>query len=126
MPMPVWGSLPGVGVAACLARVAVGSALLWALDPGRLEEAEAYACLRAEDVVLETSPAAATSARNELSGAVLATSAEGPLVRVTLDCGFRLVALVTRDSAERLGAAPGRRLAALVKAQAIRLVLRPR
>ncbi|GEJ56456.1 ABC transporter ATP-binding protein [Anaeromyxobacter diazotrophicus] len=109
-----------------LARVAVGRALVWALDPGRLEEAEAYACLRAEDVVLESSPAAATSARNELAGVVVATSAEGPLVRVTLDCGFRLVALVTRDSAERLGAAPGRQLAALVKAQAIRLVLRPR
>ncbi len=107
-----------------LAQVAVGSARLWALDPGRLD-GEAYACLRAEDVVLEEAPAAATSARNELAGTVISAVAEGPLVRATLDCGFRLVVLVTRDSAERLGVAPGRRLAALVKAQAIRVVLRP-
>jgi len=109
-----------------LARVEVGKAVLWALDPGHAGEPEAYACVRAEDVVLEAAPAAATSARNELSGAVVSVAAEGPLVRATLDCGFRLVALVTRDSAERLGVAPGRALAALIKAQAIRIVLRSR
>jgi molybdate transport system ATP-binding protein len=109
-----------------LALVAVGTVQLWALDPGHLDD-QAYACIRAEDVVLEPPPraATATSARNELVGTVRATAEEGPLVRVTLDCGFRLVALVTRASATRLALAPGSRVAALVKAPAIRIVPRP-
>jgi len=49
---------------------------------------------------------------------------EGPLVRVTVDCGVRLVALVTRAGAEQLGLAVGLPVAALVKAQAVRLVPR--
>jgi molybdopterin-binding protein len=56
---------------------------------------------------------------------VRATTEEGSLVRVTLDCGFRLVALVTRASATRLALAPGSRVAALVKAPSIRIVARP-
>ncbi|HEX7488205.1 MAG TPA: ABC transporter ATP-binding protein [Anaeromyxobacteraceae bacterium] len=106
-----------------LALVAVGTARLWALDPGHLD-GEAYACIRAEDVVIEPTPTTATSARNELVGTVRATTEEGPLVRVTLDCGFRLVALVTRASAARLALAPGSAVAALVKAPAIRIVPR--
>jgi molybdate transport system ATP-binding protein len=45
-------------------------------------------------------------------------------VRIALDCGIPLVALVTRASAGRLGLAPGKHVAALVKAQAVRLVAR--
>jgi molybdate transport system ATP-binding protein len=45
-------------------------------------------------------------------------------VRVTVDCGIRLVALVTRPGAEQLGLAVGVPVAALVKAQAVRLVPR--
>jgi molybdate transport system ATP-binding protein len=55
---------------------------------------------------------------------VVATALEGPLVRVTLDCGFRLVALVTRPAAAELGLAAGARVVALVKAPAVRLVPR--
>jgi len=104
-----------------LVRIAVGSAHLWAVDPGHFQ-GEAYACIRAEDVVLEPEPTAATSARNELVGTVRSTSDEGPLVRVVTDCGFRLVALVTRASALRLALAPGARVAALLKAPAIQIV----
>jgi molybdate transport system ATP-binding protein len=109
-----------------LALVAVGAARLWALDPGHLD-GEAHACIRAEDVMLEPAPttATATSARNELVGTVRATTDEGPLVRVTLDCGFWLVALVPRASVARLALGPGSRVAALVKAPAIRIVPRP-
>jgi molybdate transport system ATP-binding protein len=107
-----------------LALIEVGRARLWVLDPGHLA-GEAYACVRAEDVVLEPEPVASTSARNELASTVTAVTHEGPLVRVALDCGFPLVALVTRDSAARMGLAPGRRVAALVKATAVRVVPRP-
>ncbi|OFX22689.1 MAG: Fe3+/spermidine/putrescine ABC transporter ATP-binding protein [Anaeromyxobacter sp. RBG_16_69_14] len=106
-----------------LALVRVGTAQLLALDPGGLHD-EAFACIRAEEVVLETAPGTPTSARNELTAEVRTVSPEGPLVRVTLDCGFRLVTLVTRRSADRLALAPGSRAVALVKASAIRLVPR--
>jgi molybdate transport system ATP-binding protein len=94
-----------------------------AVDPGSLP-AEAFACVRAEEVILEREPGAATSARNHLAGEVVSLVHEGPLVRVTVDCGIRLVALVTRSGAEQLALAVGVPVAALIKAQAVRLVPR--
>ncbi len=104
------------------AGVATGVRLL-AVDPGGLD-GEAFACVRAEEVILERGPAPGSSARNRLEAEVVATALEGPLVRVTLDCGFRLVALVTRQAAAELGLAAGTRVTALLKAQAVRLVPR--
>jgi len=112
-----------VGREAGLAVVQVGSAQLLAVDREGLH-GEAYACVRAEDVVLEAVPGTPTSARNELLACVRAVGQEGALVRVTLDCGFHLVALVTRESSVRLALTPGRQIMALVKATAIRLVAR--
>ena len=106
-----------------LAVVRAGPLELVGLDPGGLGD-DAFACIRAEEVVLEEAPGAPTSARNLLAGTVASRSDEGPLVRVALECGVRLVALVTRASAEALRLAPGRRVAALVKAQSVRLVPR--
>jgi molybdate transport system ATP-binding protein len=100
-----------------------GTAELVAVDPGGVDD-EAYACVRAEDVVLELPDGHASSAQNRLAGVVAARRAEGPLVRITVDCGVRLVALVTRGSAERLELAPGRRVCAVMKAPAVRVVPR--
>jgi molybdate transport system ATP-binding protein len=107
-----------------LVQVEIGSARMVAVDPGNVE-GEVFACIRAEEVLLERAPDAVTSARNQLSGTVTAMSLESPLVRVTLDCGFRLVALVTRSGAEQVGLAVGRPAVALVKAPAVRVVPRP-
>lgn len=107
-----------------LVVVRAGAAELVAVDPGGLEGA-AYACVRAEDVVLE--PAGEvhrSSAQNVLPGTVASRRDEGPLVRVVVDCGVRLVALVTRASAERLAMAPGQRVHASFKAPAVRIVPR--
>ena len=112
-----------VGREGGLVRFEVGRAQLLAVDPGHLT-GEAFACIRAEEVMLERAPDAVTSARNQLPGTVVAMSHEGPLVRVTLDCGFRLVALVTRLGAEQVGLTVGQPAVALVKAPAIRLVPR--
>jgi molybdate transport system ATP-binding protein len=117
-----------------LAVVRAGAAELVGVDPGGLED-EAFACIRAEDVVLEGSvsggsapapvrEAHASSAQNRLSGVVASRREEGPLVRITVDCGVRLVALVTRASAERLGLVPGRSVTAAVKAPSVRIVPR--
>jgi molybdate transport system ATP-binding protein len=108
-----------------LALVRAGTAEFLALDPGGVE-GDAYACIRAEDVVLEPAEEVhLSSARNRLAGSVVSRRDEGPLVRVAVDCGIRLVALVTRASAERLGLAPGRRVLAVVKAPNVRIVPRP-
>ncbi|MCA1828584.1 MAG: ABC transporter ATP-binding protein [Myxococcales bacterium] len=108
-----------------LATISIGSVELVALDPGGAEN-DAFACIRAEDVLLEPPGPGETSARNELPGVVITVTPEGPLVRVVLDCGFRLVALVTRRSADRFRLAPGRNVAALIKAPSVRLVPRVR
>jgi molybdate transport system ATP-binding protein len=106
-----------------LATVRAGAVELVGVDPGGLER-HAYACVRAEEIVLEEAPGTPTSAQNLLAGVVARRSEEGPLVRISLDVGFPLVALVTRASAERFALLPGRRIAALVKAPAVRLVPR--
>ncbi len=106
-----------------LVVVRAGSADLVAIDPGGIED-EAYACVRAEDVVLEPHDGHPSSAQNRLRGVVAARREEGPLVRITVDCGVRLVALVTRGSAERLQLTPGRHVSAVVKAPSVRVVPR--
>lgn len=103
-----------------------GGLRLTAVDPGGAG-GDGYACLRAEEVVLEEPPGHASSALNHLAALVATRSDEGPLVRVGLDVGgTRLVALVTRRSADALALAPGRRVVAVVKAPAVRVVPRVR
>jgi molybdate transport system ATP-binding protein len=106
-----------------LAAVMAGPVELLAVDPGGLER-EAFACIRSEEIILEEAPGSPSSARNLIPGVVTGRADEGPLVRVRLDCGVPLVALVTRASAEAMRLTPGRRAAALIKAPAIRLVPR--
>lgn len=106
-----------------LSLVEAGPLRLLAVDPGGLTK-DAFACIRSEEIVLEELPGAPTSARNVLPAVVTGRTDEGPLVRVRLDCGVPLVALVTRSSAEALRLEPGRPIAALLKVPAIRLVPR--
>jgi molybdate transport system ATP-binding protein len=106
-----------------LATVRAGAVELVGVDPGGLEDA-AFACFRAEDVVLEDAPLAASSARNLLHGTIAERWDEGALVRLRLECGISVVALVTRASAEAMALAPGRAVALRVKAPAVRLVPR--
>ncbi|WP_397546751.1 molybdenum ABC transporter ATP-binding protein [Rhodothermus marinus] len=106
-----------------LARVAVGLATLTAVAPAELN-GRVYVCIRAEEVTLLPAPPEATSARNRLLAQVVRVEPEGALVRVELDAGFPLVALVTRPSREELQLEPGRSVWALIKAPAVHLVPR--
>ena len=108
-----------------LVKVRAGGLELTAIDPGHLED-EAFACIRAEDIILEEAPGAPSSAQNLLLGAVATRFDEGVLTRVGIDCGARLVVLVTGRSADALGLVPGKPIAARVKAPSVRLVPRPR
>jgi molybdopterin-binding protein len=61
------------------------------------------------------------SARNRLEGVVRDVKIEGLLAEVELDVtrGGRLVAVITRESAEALGLAPGMQAKAVVKATSV-------
>ena len=61
------------------------------------------------------------SARNRLEGVVRDVKIEGLLAEVELDVvrGGRLVAVITRESAESLGLAPGMSARAVVKATSV-------
>ena len=78
---------------------------------------EVYVCIRAEDVILHKGSNNPSSARNHLSAVVKSASREGPLLRVELDCGFALSALLTVPACEEMGLIPGDPVIALVKAQ---------
>jgi len=106
-----------------LARVLVGSATLTAVVPAELN-GRVYVCIRAEEVTLLPAPPEATSARNRLLAQVVRVEPEGALVRVELNAGFPLVALVTRPSHEELQLEPGRSVWVLIKAPAVHLVPR--
>ncbi|HBL29229.1 MAG TPA: Fe3+/spermidine/putrescine ABC transporter ATP-binding protein [Acidobacteria bacterium] len=117
--------VPGRIVAASegLLQVEVGAVRLVAADFGRLEDgAEVMVSIRAEEVLLERGGPSRTSARNHLEGRVLALVPEGPLVRVVVDCGFPLAALVTSLACDELELAPGVPVACLVKATAVHLI----
>jgi molybdate transport system ATP-binding protein len=117
--------LPGriVESAGGLATVDVVGVKLLAVSE---EEAgsEVFACIRAEDVVLEPLGAGAISARNRLAGTVRTITSLGALVQVEIDCGFALAAVVTRAGMEELSLGPGRPVIAAIKAGAVHLVPR--
>jgi len=69
-------------------------------------------------------PLSQNSARNRLAGRVQALDREGEMVRVSLDCGFPLKALVTNQSCQELALHEGEQVIALLKAPAIHLVPR--
>jgi molybdate transport system ATP-binding protein len=106
-----------------LAEVVVGGARLVALAEGACL-GDAYVCIRAEDVLLEKGLTPPSSARNRLAARVRSLDREGPLVRVGLDCGFPLAALITRQACLELDLHEGDAITALVKAPAIHLIAR--
>lgn len=86
--------------------------------------AEVFVCIRAEDVLLEAASTGTTSARNQLTGTVREVIPMGALVRVEIDCGFVLSAIVTRSALEELRLSPGASVVAAIKAGAVHLVPR--
>ena len=79
------------------------------------------ACVRPEDVTLSLSRVS-SSARNSFEGEVTWVVAMGPLTRVEVDCGFPLVVLVTKRSAEELGLEKGKRVYATFKATGVHVI----
>jgi molybdate transport system ATP-binding protein len=119
LPARVVGSSGGV------IEVAVGEVTLHVAEREPMAPGTGvYACVRAEDVTLETRSPGHASTRNHLAAHVISIASEGPIDRVTLDCGFTLDALITRRSREELGLAPGAPVTAAIKATSVHIVPR--
>ena len=113
-----------VSRSAGLVTVEIAHARLVAVDIGD-PSVDVFACIRAESVTIERNPSGnPTSARNHLPARIVSVIPEGPLARVTLDCGFRLTAIVTRQSEEEMRLREGDQVTAVVKATSIRIVPR--
>jgi len=96
-----------------------GTAEIFAAD---CEGEEFHVCIRGEDVTLEKGRADRSSARNHLKGVVRNIAPAGILIKVLVDVGFDLVALVTRQAVEDLSLAPGADIYAVFKASAVHLI----
>jgi molybdate transport system ATP-binding protein len=106
-----------------IVTVQVGAATLTAVDDVPVGH-PVLVSIRPEDVLLvpEDHDLRGVSARNRLVGVVTVTDPLGALVRITVDCGFSLVSLVTRQAFEELEVRPGVRVAAVIKAPAVHLI----
>lgn len=105
--------------------VRLGSARLRAVAIDRdAARADVFACIRAEEVALERTASVGGSARNHLPARVVSIAHEGAIDRVTLDCGFTLTAVITRQAREEMSLRPGSQLFAAIKATSIHIVAR--
>jgi len=91
------------------------------LKPG----AEAYCCIRPENVTVSIDPPHSTSARNVYRARILDDEPFGPLLRLRLDCGFPLTSYVTRESYSKLDLKPGREVWASFKASSVHPIPKP-
>jgi len=94
--------------------------LIEAISDGAVGD-EVYACIRPEDVTLAPSKAI-SSARNALAGEITRVVLTGSLVHVEVDCGFSLIALVTKKSTEELKLRSGDQIYAGFKASAVHVI----
>ncbi len=83
-------------------------------------------CIRPDDVTLGVGEPSASSARNRFGGRVTALEPIGRRVRVVVDCGFPLIAHVTRQSARDLDLRVGAQVVASFKATSPHLLPRRR
>lgn len=105
------------------ALIRVGETCFEALTP--IPEGHSVSlCIRPEDVTLTPSDSISqkTSMRNRIVGRITKIVPSGPFVRVTVDCGFVMVSLITRRSCTDLGLSAGARVIAGVKATAIHVI----
>ncbi len=106
-----------------LLTVRVGSTTVRAVQAD-MTSAAVLVCIRAEDVALDSVAHEGGSARNHWPARVAGAQHEGAVVRVSLDCGFPLTALLTRPAFDELKLTAGGSVAASVKATAIHLISR--
>jgi len=123
--MGVENIIPGVvtGVKENVLTIRSGNVTLEA--SGQLQAgSNVFVCLRPEDITLysadeEIRP---STARNRLLCRITGMFNHGSLIRIEMDAGIKLVALVTRPSVEELGLKVDRNVYAVFKASAVHLL----
>ncbi|MBI4470631.1 MAG: ABC transporter ATP-binding protein [Acidobacteria bacterium] len=111
-----------VGTDDGLVVVQTGSIRLYAVDTGESAASSVHLCIRAEEVMLERHVPEGTSARNHLRGRITSIHPEGPVMRVRLDCGIPLTAVVTRRAHDELNLRENEWVTATIKANSVHLV----
>ena len=107
-----------------IATIDTGGGVIEAISDYAIGE-EVCACVRPEDITLALSRVP-SSARNSFTGEITRLVSLGPLSRIEIDCGFRLVALVTKRSAEELHLARTKEIYATFKATRVHVLKRER
>ena len=105
-----------------LVALDVGGSIIQAISEYGIGQ-EVHALIRPEDITLALHKDA-ISARNTFEGRITRISPVGALVRVELDCGFPLLAVVTRQSAQDLKLAVDKVVYATFKATAVHVLKR--
>jgi molybdopterin-binding protein len=117
-------NLVRIGAAASALGVSVDTLRRWERD-GRVtfERHGGQRYLQADDLAAllrERTVSGAASARNRLTGVIVAVHKEGIMAQVDLACGpFRIVSLMSRESAEDMELAPGMPATAVIKATTV-------
>jgi molybdopterin-binding protein len=114
-----------VAVSDGVARIDVGGRFVHAAGAATPSVGAAVlACIRPEDVALTVAAQSNSSVRNQFAARLVATEPAGPLFKITLDCGFPLVAYVSKQSYLELDLANRAEAVASVKATAVHLIAR--
>ncbi len=113
-----------VQVAEDLLAVTVGRVTLSATMSDLPPHTDVYVCIRAEDVILAKGDYKPSSARNRLPGRIRSMLRQGPMTRIDVDCGFPLMALLTKQACEELNLANDDAVTALIKASHVHLIQR--
>lgn len=108
-----------------LTLVRVGGAVVSVADPPPIRTTAVLVLIAPDDVVVSR-VRGSTSERNAFEGRIVRLDPIGRRMRVSIDCGFPLVAHVTRQSARELTLAPGDTVIASFKATVPHLVARGR
>jgi tungstate transport system ATP-binding protein len=103
-----------------IATVNIGGNTIQAVSSYPVEK-EVYACIRPEDITLALA-STQSSARNSFQAEVIRVATLGPLSRVEINCGFRLIALVTKISVEELNLQAGKEVYAIFKATGVHII----
>ena len=108
-----------------LTALRIGDQLIEVTEPPPPGDDFPLLCVRPDDVVIARI-ATASSARNSLAARIVRIEPIGRRTRLVLDCGFPLIAHVTRQSAREMELAVGDRVVASFKATVPHLLPRHR
>jgi tungstate transport system ATP-binding protein len=105
-----------------LVSIGIDGSLIQAISDYTVGD-KVYVVIRPEDIIFSPSHDK-SSARNVFQGEIIRINSVGAMVRIEVDCGFPLLGVITRRSAEELNMSIGGSVYASFKATALHVVKR--